>query len=195
MTGIIILAAGASSRMGQPKQQLVYEQKTLLQRSVDTALSVLQAIVLVVLGANAEAIKTDIADQPVQIIDNIYWETGMSSSIKAAINALINYPDVDDALLMLCDQPFVDVALLKQLISHRSQTHDYIIACQYGDTLGVPALFSKYYFDELLALDGQEGAKKVLMKHKQNVITIPFEKGNIDIDTPADFNKLTEGRF
>jgi len=195
MTGIIILAAGSSSRMGQPKQQLVYEQNTLLQRSINIALSIPQAIVLIVLGANAEAIKTDIADQPVQIIDNIYWETGMSSSIKAGINILANYPGIDDALLMLCDQPFVNVALLKQLISHRPQTGGYIIACQYGDTLGVPALFSKYYFDELLALDGQDGAKKVLMKHKQNAIAIPFEQGSIDIDTPADFNNLTKGQF
>ena len=195
MTGIIILAAGASSRMGQPKQQLVYEQKTLLQRSIDIALGIPQAIVLVVLGANAEAIKTDIADQPFQIIDNAHWETGMSSSIKAGITVLANHPDIDDALLMLCDQPFVNVTLLEQLISHKPQTGGYIIACQYGDTLGVPALFSKHYFDELLALNGQEGAKKVLMRNRENTITVPFEKGSIDIDTPADFNKLHQGEF
>lgn len=195
MTGILILAAGASSRMGQPKQQLVYEQKTLLQRSIYTALSIPQAIVLVVLGANAEAIKTDIADLPVQIVYNAHWETGMSSSIRAGINALTNHPGVDDALLMLCDQPFVDVGLLKHLISHRQQNGGYMIACQYGNTLGVPALFSKHYFDELLALSGQEGAKKVLMRHKDSLVTIPFEKGSIDIDTPADFNKLHQGEF
>ncbi|MDT3403125.1 nucleotidyltransferase family protein [Mucilaginibacter terrae] len=195
MTGIIILAAGASTRMGKPKQQLIYEQKTLLQRSIDAALGISNAIVYVVLGANAEVIKLTIEHLPVNIIYNDDWESGMSSSIKAGITALSAYPDVDDALLMLCDQPFVDAALLKQLIGLKTSAPSYIIACGYSDTIGVPALFSKNHFSQLLALTGNEGAKKLLMQQQSTVITLPFIQGSIDIDTPDDLKRLKKGQL
>lgn len=195
MTAVIILAAGASTRMGQPKQQLVYGQKTLLQRSIDAALGIPNAIVLVVLGANAEFTEADIKNQPVTIVYNNQWEAGMSSSIKAGISVLEDQAHVNDVLLMLCDQPFVNAALLNQLIGLKPATPNYIIACRYNNTVGVPALFSKSYFNELLALNGPDGAKKILMKHADNVTTIPFDKGSIDIDTPADLDALRKGEF
>lgn len=190
MTGIIILAAGASTRMGQPKQQLIYEYKTLLQRSIDAALGIPNAIVCVVLGANAQAIKPNIAHLPISIINNDDWESGMSSSIKTGINALSAYLNIDDALLMLCDQPFVNTALLQQLIDLKTVAIPYIIACGYSNTVGVPALFSKSYFGQLLALNGGEGAKTVLLRYADNLLVYAFEKGGIDIDTPDNYKKL-----
>jgi molybdenum cofactor cytidylyltransferase len=191
MTGIIILAAGASTRLGEPKQQLLYKGKTLLQHAVDAAVESMAEVVIVVLGANAEVIKKDITNQGVAIVHNKDWEDGMASSIRKGITALQKLsPDIDDAILMLCDQPFVDVALLNNLMLNKHQTSKPIIACAYDNTVGPPALFNKTYFNALLSLKGQEGAKKLLMKYSNEVFTIPFDKGAIDIDTVEDYAKI-----
>jgi molybdenum cofactor cytidylyltransferase len=191
MTGIIILAAGASTRLGEPKQQLLYKGKTLLQHAVDAAVESMAQLVIVVLGANAEVIKNDITNQGVTIVHNKDWEEGMASSIRTGITELQKLsPDIDNAILMLCDQPFVDVALLNNLILKKQQTSTPIIACAYNNTVGPPALFDKTYFNALPSLKGQEGAKKLLMKCSNEVFTIPFDKGAIDIDTVEDYAKI-----
>jgi molybdenum cofactor cytidylyltransferase len=191
MTAIIILAAGASTRLGEPKQQLLYIGRTLLQHAVDAAVESKGEPIIVVLGANAEVIKNDITNQGVTIIHNKDWEEGMASSIRAGITELQKLsPDIDDAILMLCDQPFVNVALLNNLMLNKQQTSTPIIACAYNNTVGPPALFDKTYFNALLSLKGQEGAKKLLMKYRDKVFTIPFDKGAIDIDTVEDYAKI-----
>ncbi len=192
MTGIIILAAGSSSRMGQPKQLLVYQQQTLLQKAIQAAVDVTNACVVVVMGANQSLIKPGITNSAIIIEYNPDWQQGMASSVRAGINRLvIEQPHVKNALLMLCDQPFVDTALLQKLIE--KQTDDgQIIASAYQNTVGVPVLFNRSCFSELMALQGQDGAKKLLNKYKDQIISIPFEKGAIDIDTPEDYERLLE---
>jgi molybdenum cofactor cytidylyltransferase len=191
MTGIIILAAGSSSRMGQAKQQLVYQEKTLLQLAIQAAIGVDDAKVLVVLGADHQTIMADVDSKLVSIVVNPDWEQGMASSIKAGMAALQElYPQIESTLIMLCDQPFVDAALLQQLVNVSLQNPDFIVASAYQNTVGVPVLLGKYWFDQLLALQGQEGAKQLLMQHPDKVITVPFEKGGIDIDTPQDYKSL-----
>ena len=190
MTGIIILAAGSSSRLGKPKQNLVFEGQTLLQRAVNIALSSACRPVIVVLGANVETIGPTIKDKPVQIVFNEDWSEGMASSIAAGMKQLQQMKTVPDSvILMLCDQPFVSDTILNQLIQLRSE--NTIVACVYNETTGVPALFDKSYFDELLLLSGPEGAKKLLLKHKEAVKVVPFDLGGIDIDTTGDFENLT----
>lgn len=192
MTGIIILAAGASSRMGQPKQQLMYEGKTLLQRSVEAALQVQNAHIIVVLGANYEIINESIQEQRVRIVYNPDWASGMSSSIIAGLQAFLDEDTIDDVLIMLCDQPYVDAGVLNKLINLKPAQKNYVIACKYGSSAGVPALFSRGYFDELLALNGQDGAKKVLLRHADKLLIHEFKKGSIDIDTPDDYQQLNK---
>jgi molybdenum cofactor cytidylyltransferase len=191
MTGIIILAAGSSSRMGQAKQQLVYQEKTLLQLAIQAAIGVNDAKVLVVLGADHQTLMADVDSKLVSIVVNPDWEQGMASSIKAGMAALQElYPQIESALIMLCDQPFVDAALLQQLVNASVQNPDLIVASAYQNTVGVPVLLGKHWFDKLLTLQGQEGAKQLLMLHPDNVIAVPFEKGGIDIDTPQDYKSL-----
>ena len=190
MTGVLILAAGSSSRLGKPKQNLVFEGQTLLQRAIDAALATLCGPVIVVLGANADEIKPTLEGKPVRIVHNNDWVEGMASSIRLGIAELqVIDPDAKAAILMLCDQPFVSTAILQQLI--QSQSKKGIAACAYNDTIGPPVLFDEFYFGELLSLKGQEGAKKLLLKYTDAVTTIPFALGSIDIDTAADFEKLT----
>jgi len=189
MTGIIILAAGSSSRLGKPKQNLVYKGQTLLQRAVATAVASVCKPVIVVLGANEEVIKPTIESDAINIIYNRDWQEGMASSIRSGINALQKIePKAGSAILMLCDQPFVEAALLDELVQKRSGKG--IVVSGYNDTMGAPVLFDAAYFNELLLLKGQEGAKKLLLKYPDDLTTIQFPLGGIDIDTVEDYEKL-----
>jgi molybdenum cofactor cytidylyltransferase len=189
MTGIIILAAGPSSRLGQPKQNLVYKGKTLLQRAIETAMASICEMVVVVLGANLEFIKPTIANYSVDIVENADWNEGMASSIRTGLKrALQISPDVQSVILMLCDQPYVDTYIVNMLIA--TKTKEGICACAYNDTVGPPVLFDAVYFDELLALTGAEGAKKVMQNNAEKIKFIPFDLGRIDIDTPTDYKNL-----
>jgi molybdenum cofactor cytidylyltransferase len=194
MTGVIILAAGSSSRFGSPKQNLVYQGKTLLQRAIQTALtSACCDCAVVVLGANEGDIRPNISDQQINITYNPDWHEGMASSIRLGITELLRLePSVTTAILMLCDQPFVDPLLLYQLTERKAENDAGIIACAYKNILGVPTLFDKKYFPELMKLTGSEGAKKIINTYPDDVMSVPFGLGAIDIDTIEDFERLNQ---
>ncbi|WP_448698521.1 NTP transferase domain-containing protein [Mucilaginibacter sp. AW1-3] len=190
MTGLIILAAGQSTRMGKPKQQLQYQGNSLLQHSINIALQSPYRPVVVVLGAFADDILPGIAPKPIEVIINTKWEEGMASSIRAGIDHLQNTPGTSNALIMLCDQPHVSSKLLNDILRKKNKSHKGIIACAYNNTIGVPVLFGQKYFSELLTLTGHEGAKKLLAIHAADIETVPFPLGAVDIDTPQDYEKL-----
>lgn len=190
MTGIIILAAGNSSRLGYPKQLLFYKDETLLQHIMTEASILPDVVVIVVTGANHELIEKDI-DFKVEIAFNSDWELGMSSSISTGLKKLLeSYPEMEKCIFTVCDQPFVSHSIFENLIDKYHKTGKGIVASFYAETLGTPVLFNKKYFNELLNLKGQEGAKKIINRFLDDTASIPFEKGNIDIDTEVDYNKL-----
>lgn len=190
MTGIIILAAGNSSRLGYPKQLLFYKDETLLQHIMAEASILPDVVVIVVTGANHELIEKDI-DFKVEIAFNSDWELGMSSSISTGLKKLLeSYPEMEKCIFTVCDQPFVSHSIFENLIDKYQKTGKGIVASSYAETLGTPVLFNKKYFNELLNLKGQEGAKKIINRFLDDTASIPFEKGNIDIDTEVDYNKL-----
>ena len=187
MTGVIILAAGASSRLGEPKQNLLFKGQTFLQNAVGSALQSKCRPVIVVLGANADKIE------PISGTTTLYnkdWKEGMASSIRIGVEHIIKDPSINSVIITLCDQPFVSSELLNKLIDKQIETDKSIVACTYSGTTGVPALFDRTLFPELLVLQGQEGAKKILKTHNNKTATIPFEQGNIDIDTQDDYKHL-----
>lgn len=185
-TGVIILAAGSSSRLGGVKQLIEYQGKTLIERSITTAQKIATNRTVIVLGANAELIQKSIKSDATSIAINSDWKDGMGSSIVVGLRFLLERESIDQVILMLCDQPFVDEELIIRLIQKRSQTSHGIIASSYSGTLGVPALFGKKYFDELLALQGHEGAKILIRKYSEDVAFIDFPLGKTDLDTPED---------
>jgi molybdenum cofactor cytidylyltransferase len=190
MTAIVILAAGSSSRMGSAKQNLVYKGKTLLQTMIMESQLVSENVV-VLLGAGKEEIAAKIQDKGVTILDNCNWEQGMATSITLAIDHLLGFDCKPDSIIfLLCDQPYVNAELLNDLIATGKRLENGIIASKYSDTVGVPALFKKQYFPGLLELTGKDGAKKLFEKYKDDVVTIPFPLGAVDIDTEADYKKL-----
>ncbi|MBI1225093.1 MAG: NTP transferase domain-containing protein [Bacteroidetes bacterium] len=185
---IVILAAGSSSRLGQPKQLLKLGKKTLLAHICETALSIENQGVVVVLGAHCEAIKPTIEHLPVQLVFNEKWADGMGGSVSCGI---ANLPaEADGVLLLLCDQPFVSAAFLKNLVDRWRSTNSLIFASQYGSSFGPPAIFSKKLFPELTTLTGQQGAKKLMLSHQSEMALIDFPEGEKDIDIPADLALL-----
>lgn len=189
-TGIIILAAGSSSRLGQPKQLLKYKGKSLIQMTIDTAIKSRADNCVLVLGANLELILKEIRNSKINIVINNNWQNGMASGMQIGLAFLEKKLAPDQVILILCDQPFVDSELINNIIN-QAESGKGIIACHYNGTLGVPALFSRKYFQELRGLIGSEGAKKVIYAHQDDLGKVDFPDGAIDIDTPDDYKKLT----
>ena len=192
MTGLIILAAGQSRRFGQPKQNLLFQNQTLLQRAIETAVASECRPIIVITGANDHLIDLPNPNPDVTIICNSGWEEGMSSSIRMGIKKMENHNDVDSALMMLCDQPLVTPLLLNEMLRIKQITGKAIVACTYDETIGVPALFDRRLFTELLLLNGDEGAKKVLASNADKISVVSFPDGGMDIDTSGDYYKLTK---
>ena len=193
--GIIVLAAGGSTRMKKPKQLLQFNEKTLLRRAVETAVGSAAEPVLVVLGANYERTKAEIADLPVEIIFNENWQSGLSSSVKSGIEHFRKLRQtgqfISACLLMLADQPFITSRHLNLLAEKFLERSDnLIVAARYEKIVGVPAIFSHAVFDDLRKLSGDEGAKKVIKKYGSLVRTINLPEAAFDIDTPHDFQNL-----
>ena len=188
---IIILAAGRSARLGSPKQLLIYRGKTLLQHSIDTALESQASPILVVLGSGKDAIKKELEQKQVFILENSSWESGMASSISCGITNLQELaPESKAAILMVCDQPFVDAKLLNNLITKHKDTRQSIVASSYANTLGTPALFHQSLFSELLVLEGESGAKSLIKKYSLQTGFVSFDQGSIDIDTRENYRNL-----
>jgi molybdenum cofactor cytidylyltransferase len=191
--GILILAAGNSSRLGEPKQLLRYKGKTLISNVVDAATSLVPTRVTVVTGANAELISNELSKSSVSIVYNPHWQEGMSSSIRIGITHLKDKnPHLQGVILSVSDQPFVSSSLFLTLIETAKSTGKSIVASLYDNTFGTPVLFQKQYFDSLLCLKGVEGAKKLIKQFPEDVATIPFPLGGIDIDTQEDYRLLID---
>lgn len=191
MTAIIILAAGSSSRLGRAKQLLGYKNGSLLQHTIQSAVDSAVGPVIVVLGANEKEIHSHIENEPITIVLNQNFTEGIASSIKTGLSYILDvHKDCKNVILMVCDQPFVNHELLKKMVDIKQHTTNLMVACSYKDAVGVPALFDKALFPELLLLTGEEGGKKVLLKHQETVSTIPFPFGEIDIDTSEDYASL-----
>jgi molybdenum cofactor cytidylyltransferase len=192
--GVIILAAGNSSRLGSPKQLLTYEGKTLLQQSLQLALDSIAHPVVVVVGAHADRINKETDFNSAHIVANADWQEGLASSIRCGINALLEIdPLTEGAVLMLCDQPYVTPGLINELIVTHQNTGKAIVASGYSDTLGVPALFHKSVFNLLLQLKDDAGAKGIIQRNRQDTAVVAFPKGDVDIDTEADYQELSKG--
>jgi len=191
---IVILAAGASSRMQQPKQLLPYHNESLLSHTIKEAKKSLMPVI-VVFGANAQKIKTQIRNLEDEIVVNEQWERGISSSIKGGLKkALANFKDMQNCIFAVCDQPYISSNLFQELVDQKKKSGKKIVACSYANTLGIPCLFDKKYFEELLKLEGDHGAKSISQKYRNDVASVDFEKGKIDVDTKKDYEELLKNQ-
>jgi molybdenum cofactor cytidylyltransferase len=197
MTGIempqmggLLLAAGGSRRLGQPKQLLEFEGKALLRHAAETLVSSVCDPIVVVLGAEFCQSQTAIADLPVAICNNEDWQSGISSSIRAGLGELLRIkPDLAAVMITLCDQPWITADHIDLFAAEFRRSGTSIIAAEYGGTLGVPALFSRELFAELLRLDGDKGARD-LIRNSKNAKKISLEEAAFDIDLPESIEQV-----
>jgi molybdenum cofactor cytidylyltransferase len=187
----VILAAGASTRLGEPKQLIEIGGLPLVRKAALSALEAGALPVVVVLGAENDQIlpALDGLDN-VRIALNSRWKTGMASSVAAGLSALSEDADVDGALLVLADQPFVDAHILRNLIDAFGEVR--IVASSYSNTVGVPALVGREFFPELMELQGDRGAGPWLRARANEVMSVPLLASPLDIDTKDDIDLLRQ---
>lgn len=188
----IVLAAGASRRLGQPKQIVGFAGEALLERSLRLAREAGAAPVFAVLGANFARICAAVSFDAAIPVFNERWEQGISSSIQAGLRELdVRAPESAAALLLACDQPRLTTEHLRALIdAFNGQNAPSIAASAYADTLGIPAIFPRMTFPALQALAGDKGARNLLRQPPCPVVSVPFAGGEVDIDTPGDLDHL-----
>jgi molybdenum cofactor cytidylyltransferase len=191
--GAIVLAAGASTRFAKPKQFAIFRGETFVRRIVTAANEAKCTPIVVVVGRDAEQIKSEVGGLPVSIVVHRNWSNGLGSSIAVGVeHADRTAANLDAAILLTCDQPFVNAAVLRQLIELHLETEKTIVASAYADTLGIPALFDRSSFGDLLQLRGDSGAKGIILARRQDVTSFNFPAAAIDIDTAADYEKLRD---
>ena len=189
--GVVILAAGSSSRMGRPKQALRFGGSSLLRQCALAALGSVCTPVIVVTGANADISARELEGLDVRQVFNQHWKGGMASSIRAGINDLLDAcPETDGCVILLCDQPFVTSDAISRLVFASRWAGKAIIASRYAGTFGVPALFNSSLFEELTQLEGTTGAKTVIARLAAETHFIDLPDGAVDIDTPDDYQQL-----
>ena len=187
--GLVLLAAGASTRLGQAKQLLKFENKTLIYRMVRVGLRSVCFPVQVVLGAGYFRILKEIENLPAFIDVNPLWHEGMGTSISFGLQKIKRaYPGLDAVIVMVCDQPYVTARVINDLVFKYVQSEALIVASAYNNIMGVPAIFDKKLFPDLCQLSGDEGARKLIKRlDGKSVLSVPFEKGEVDIDTYEDY--------
>jgi CTP:molybdopterin cytidylyltransferase MocA len=180
----VVLAAGASSRLGEPKQLVILAGETLLERTVRVAREAECSPVIVVVGAEYEQVLgNSVLGDGVPVI-NDQWKEGMASSIRLGVEALqFAARDAEGVLLMTCDQPAVTVEHLARLMARAEVT-----ASRYAGKNGVPAFFPARCFEKLMELKGDVGARELLAQARYEEL----ENGDLDVDTVADLERARE---
>ncbi|MEO6004179.1 MAG: nucleotidyltransferase family protein [Opitutus sp.] len=190
--GAVILAAGASSRMGQPKQILPLGGDPLVVRAIKAALDSSAWPVVVVLGAHAEKIRPLLVRYPVIIVENAAWVEGMASSIRTGIATLRQFSRrLEAAVLGLCDQPAFTATVVRELVEAQRKTGALIVAARYNGRNGAPALFMREQFSILENLTGEEGARSLLNGGPELIVSVDLPALAADVDTPEDYSRYT----
>jgi len=192
--GCVLLAAGASKRMGQPKQLLPIAGRPLVAHAAVAALASPAWPVVVVLGADADKIKPALAGLPLLIAQNHEWPEGLASSIRTGLVMLENFSTALDAVLIApADLPAFSANCIARLVAALREGRHGIAAARYAGRLGSPALFSRAHFAALHALRGEEGARPLLTAHADAVAAVDLPELALDLDTPEDYERFTKG--
>ena len=188
---ILILAAGASRRLGEPKQLIKYGGTSLIRRITGESVKAGIGDVTVVTGYKADEIAREISDLKADVFYNQEWEEGIGASIRNGLEYVLKkQPDTNAILITMVDQPFVNAQHLQKIANAYDPARPMIIASAYSGTFGVPVLVDNYYFEKLMELKGDEGGKKIFVQYLKDIVEIPFIDGSIDIDHPEDLAKL-----
>lgn len=185
------MAAGGSSRMGTSKQLLQWKGKTLIENIIDTASAVNKVEIAVVLGAKHEQIEPKLTPYQIQIIHNPDWYKGLGNSIACGVRHIMAFNEVDAIMIVLTDQPLITNNDLELLIANYEPNSKSIVATKYKDTsIGVPAIFDRFYFQQLTQLEGDKGAKSLIRAYPERVKTVTIANDLLDVDTEEAYQRL-----
>ena len=191
-TAILILAAGESKRMGQPKQLLPYKNSTLLLEKIKQFQSLERVQVFVVLGAYFKDIFPSLRELPIKVIMNSNWQEGMGSSLSKGIELIQKKDMFDRVLITLSDLPLMESSHYDELIELSKSSGKRIIQTEYEETSGVPVIFDKSLFNSLARLKNEEGAKPLIEKYKKEVLKLRSKTPYFDVDTSDAYQKLLD---
>lgn len=191
--GAVLLAAGASTRMGSVKQLLPWKNSTLLEHSIEELKRSEIDSLVVVLGANEKQIRKRVNFEGVDVVVNPDWKKGMATSIASGVSFLLKkMPEIQFVLVALADQPLLLTKYYNKLIYKSLDKKNKIVSSAYSGQLGVPAIFEKDYFGNLLNLEGREGARALLRGGSFKVMTVNAGKLAVDLDTKESYNRIYE---
>ncbi|MEO8043166.1 MAG: nucleotidyltransferase family protein [Acidobacteriota bacterium] len=186
--GGILLAAGGSSRMGEPKQFLIFDGKTLLGRAAEALTASGASPIVVVTGSDHKRVVSELEGLAVHLKSNDDWGSGMGSSLKAGLARLLEIePLIDAVVVTLCDQPLVTHQSIERLCSEYASSKSPIVASEYAETIGVPALFSSETFSALSEISNEKGARDLIRSGAFSVSVVPMPEAADDLDTPDDY--------
>lgn len=189
--GILVLAAGGALRMGGPKQLLPYRGRSLLRHAAEVAFESPCRPVCVVLGGYADRLMAETRDLSVLLVKNANWEAGMGSSIRAGLEAMLGVAaDIRGVVITLCDQPHVTTDTVVRLLEAHRTSHQPVVASRYEGVVGVPALFSRDLFPQLLSSSESGGAKRLILENLPQVEILDTPEAVLDVDTPEDYASL-----
>lgn len=185
----VLLAAGASRRLGHPKQLVPIDGESLIRRTARVALDAGCAPLVAVLGFEAERMAAELAGLPVTTVVNASWPSGMGASVACGVAAARRArPEMDGLLLLVCDQPRLSANHLRHLLRHHASGFNSVTASEYGGRAGVPAVFGRGLFPDLEKMDGDRGARDLILRHSAQ--TVPWPEGAYDIDLPEDLPRI-----
>lgn len=181
---VVVLAAGGSTRLGQPKQLLTRQGETLVHRVVRLALELAPSQVLVVVGANAQTVTSSIAGLDAIPVTNHHWESGLASSLQVAGAHLL--PSVAAVMVVACDQPAIEHAHLQALLSGASASASGCAGTRHGKALGIPAVVPRAWFNPVGATGDRGFGNRLRQLPAEAVHALQAPELGLDIDTPED---------
>lgn len=195
--GIIILAAGASSRMGRAKQVLeVIKGKSMLRKTAELALETSLRPVVVVVGAHKKEVVPELEGLGVTIIDNSKWEEGIASSMTMGLAGLyMMNKGLTGAVVLVCDQPFVSTELIEYMVKRFDDSGKKAVVCRYGKSWGFPVVIDSSFFAETTHLTGEDEVVKVLENNLKELDFVDFDKGAVNLNTPEDYLEYIKSLF
>jgi molybdenum cofactor cytidylyltransferase len=187
----VVLAAGSSTRMGQNKLLLTLDGETMVRRALRAALAAELDPVVVVLGADAERMRAEIADLPCLAVVNVDHAQGKGSSLQTGITRVSSIAGVGAAVVMLADMPFVTAEMLVAVAARHRTTQAPMVVSRYGAVNAPPILYARALFAELLALPGQACGKEMIRRHQQEAGVLTWDESALaDIDAPEDYQRV-----
>jgi len=191
MIAAVLLAAGGSARLGQPKQLLRFRGGSLVRRAAEAALAGGCAPLVTVTGAHHDAVCAELGGIAAKPIFNQGWSDGVAGSIRLGVQHVVSATrPIRAVVLLACDQPALDAAVVERLIAAFDGRAGRRVACAYGGTVGVPALFERSLFERLTTLEGDRGAKGLLLEEPRLLIRLPWPEGGRDVNRPDDLARL-----